>query len=205
MKKYLFIIVLMMLCVKASAQIYDGKLPSTTWRVFMPIQTSYESPDGKHSVTAAPQIMYRQNIADWLAVEGVVNYNINNEVFSPKIWLGITVGEFAFIQRNNYNCKTELYDTGLSGTWKHKLVGIDFTWDNIFANKEWLDKDRLQFVATFATPNNKWNFNAGYSCRYKDGFVANVRYNIQNGIRLQGKLDCGTKNIQCSCIWDFNN
>ena len=76
--------------------------------------------------------------------------------------------------------------------------------DNIYAFEKWCDKDRLQFVATYATPNNKWNFNAGYSCRFKSGFIANVRYNIQNGCRLQGKFDAGAKNIQASFIWDFN-
>lgn len=195
---------MMMISLSSSAQIYDGKLPGTRWRVFLPMQTSYKGETGNHTVNASPQLMFRQDLTKWLALEAVTTYNINTESFMPKLWLGFSLGNVWIIQRNNYNCKDGDFSTGLSGTWKVKNYGIDFTWDNIYAFEKWCDKDRLQFVATYATPNNKWNFNAGYSCRFKSGFIANVRYNIQNGCRLQGKFDAGAKNIQASFIWDFN-
>ncbi len=203
MKKIIIALFALFMSINMSAQIYDGKLPGTRWRVFLPMQTSYEG-HAPHTVTAAPQLMFRQDLTKWLALEAVATYNINSESFMPKLWLGFSLGNVWIIQRNNYNCKTDDFSTGLSGTWKVKNYGIDFTWDNIYAFKKWCNEDRLQFVATYATPNNKWNFNAGYSCRFKKGVIANVRYNIKDGIRLQGKFDGGAKNVQASFIWDFN-
>ena len=207
MKKFIYMLLAaMMVGISANAQINDGQLPGTRWRVLLPINTSYKSNGiGSHNVTAAPQIMFKQKLTDWLAVEAVANYNINNETFSPKVWLGFSFGNFFLLQRNNYDCKTEYYSGGVAATYKFtKNFGADMTWDNVYANKEWCEGDRLQFVASYATDNKKWNFNAGYSCRFKKGFVANVRYNIANGIRLQGKVDCGAKNLTAQFIWDFN-
>lgn len=206
MKKFFAILIAAIIGIAASAQINDGQLPGTRWRVLLPMTTSYKSDgSGKHAVTAAPQLMFKQTLTKWLAVEAVANYNINTETFSPKIWLGFSFGNLFILQRNNYNCKTTDYSACLAATYKFtKNWGADMTWDNIVANKEWCEGDRLQFVGSYATDNKKWNFNAGYSCRFKKGFVANVRYNIANGIRLQGKVDCGAKNITAQFIWDFN-
>lgn len=207
MKKYFLIVIAALLMgISAKAQINDGQLPGTRWRLVLPISTSYEADaSGKHTVTAAPQIMYKLPLTKWLAVEAVANYNINTETFSPKIWLGFSFGNFYFMERNNYNCKTTDFSAGVAATYKfNKNWGADMTWDNIFAHKEWCEGDRLQFVGSYATDNKKWNFNAGYSCRFKKGFVANIRYNIANGIRLQGKVDCGAKNLTAQFIWDFN-
>ncbi len=207
MKKFILMLVAtMFVALGANAQINDGQLPGTRWRVVLPISTSYQSDgSGKHSVTAAPQLMFKQDLTKWLAIEAVANYNINTETFSPKIWLGFHFGNFYFMERNNYNCKTTDFSAGLAATYKFtKNWGADMTWDNIYANKEWCEGDRLQFVGSYATDNKRWNFNAGYSCRFKKGFIANIRYNIANGIRLQGKLDCGAKNVTAQFIWDFN-
>lgn len=207
MKKYILIFIAAFLtAISANAQINDGQLPGTRWRVLLPMNTSYKSNGtGTHSVTAAPQIMFKQNLSKWLALEAVANYNINTETFSPKVWLGFSFGKLFILERNNYDCKTKDFSTGLAATYKFtKNYGVDMTWDNIYALEKWCDKDRLQFVATYATDNKKWNFNAGYSCRFKKGFVANVRYNIEPTIRLQGKVDCGAKALTAQFIWDFN-
>lgn len=206
MKKILFLLIAAVISISASAQINDGQLPGTRWRVLLPISTPYSGENGTpHKVTAAPQLMFKQKLTNWLALEAVANYNINTETFSPKLWLGFSFGNFYLLQRNNYDCKADDYSAGVATTYKfNKNYGIDMTWDNVYAHKEWCDKDRLQFVASYASNNKKWNFNAGYSCRFKPGFVGNIRYNIENGIRLQGKVDCGAKSLTAQFIWDFN-
>ena len=206
MKKYILLaVVALFSALNMSAQINDGQLPGTRWRVLLPMNVSYKSEGGNHSIVASPQLMFKQPITKWLAVEAVANYNIKNEAFSPKIWLGFCFGRLFILERNNYNCKTEKFSTGLAATYKiTNTVGIDMTWDDISMGKEWFDNDRLQFVASYGSPNKKFNINAGYSCRYKSGFIANARYNITSGCRLQGKVDCGAKSVTAMFIWDFN-
>jgi len=204
--KILFLMIALFVSISAQAQINDGQLPGTRFRLLLPMTTQYHAPEGgKHAVTAQPQIMYKLPVTKWLAVEAVASYNINTETFSPKIWLGFSFGNFFLLQRNNYDCKTTDYSAGVAATYKfNSTFGADMTWDNIVSNREWCGADRLQFVASLATSNKKWNFNAGYSCRHKAGFVANIRYNIYSNVRLQGKLDCGASTVTAQFIWDFN-
>ena len=192
-------------CIASFAQINDGQLPGSRFRVLLPITTSYEGTHGtNHNVTAQPLFIYKVPVTKWFAVAGAASYNINNEAFSPKVWLAFSTKRLYILQRNNYDCKTKYYNGGTAMTYKiTDNVGIDYTWDNMYASKRWFDYDRLQFVATWR-PNSKFNFNAGYSCRHQKGFVANMRYNIKDGIRLQGKVDCGAKNVTAQFIWDFN-
>ena len=69
----------------AKAQVYDGITQPTKFRVFMPVTTSLEG----NGSTVAPFVGYRTDVAKWLSVTPVLQYNMNTEAVTLATWLNV--------------------------------------------------------------------------------------------------------------------
>lgn len=204
--KRLFLLLVAILTLAAistvKAQIYDGITQPTTYRLLIPVTQSLDG-DNNNPVVA-PFFGYKYDAAKWFSVTPIVQYNLNNDAFIPQVWLNFNVKQKVYLlSRSIYNAKTELYSHTLSATAKLPLgFMIDATWDNLYNGKKFVDGDRFQVVGGFA--HNRFVFNAGYSMRAKEGFIANVRFKVTDWNWLQVKYDGGMNAITMQAVLQLN-
>lgn len=193
--------ILLLTATSTKAQVYDGITQPTRFRVWIPITVSLH--DSK-STTVSPFIGYKQDVFDWFSVTPVLQYSINSETFTPQVWLNFNVKKkFYVLSRSIYDTRENEYRHTLSATYKLPLgFMVDATWENLYNGHKFCDTDRLQFVGGYAY---KWFVvNAGYSCRYFKGAIANLRLKVTEYNWLQLKYDGGTESIQIGCALQFN-
>jgi len=194
MKKFISIMLILIIAVTASAQVYDGITQPTKFRYWMPFTTSI---DGTGKVFAAPFVGYKVQPADWISFTPVVQYNFSREAVIPQLWVNVNYQQkYYLLFRSIYDLKAEAFSETISGTAKLKQFMIDFTWDNFYRADKFLVNDRLQFLAGYA-----WKyvvFNAGYSVKYQSGFVSNVRIKLTNLSWVQMRYDTGNKTFTLS-------
>lgn len=201
MKKAIFTILFALSAILfANAQVYDGITQPTRFRIWVPTTVSLHG----SSTSVSPFIGYRQNITSWFNITPVVQYEINSETFVPQVWLNFSIcDKLYFLSRSIYNTKANDYRHTLSATYKLPMgFMIDGTWENIYNGRKFLAGDRLQFVGGYAY---RWFVvNAGYSCRYRKGMIANIRFKVTEYNWLQFKYDGGMDCFQLGCALQFN-
>lgn len=201
MKKAIFTILFALSAILfANAQVYDGITQPTRFRIWVPTTVSLHG----SSTSVSPFIGYRQNITSWFNITPVVQYEINSETFVPQVWLNFSIcDKLYFLSRSIYNTKVNDYRHTLSATYKLPMgFMIDGTWENIYNGRKFLAGDRLQFVGGYAY---RWFVvNAGYSCRYRKGMIANLRFKVTEYNWLQFKYDGGMDCFQLGCALQFN-
>lgn len=196
----LLIGVALLFAIGAKAQVYDGITQPTKFRILMPVTTSLHD---SNATTVAPFIAYKQDLGERFSVTPVLQYNINNEVFTPQVWLNFNIAKkYYLLSRSIYDTDAKEYRHTLSATAKLPLgFMIDSTWENLYNGRKFCDTDRLQFLGGYAY---KWFVvNAGYSCRTCKGFIANLRLKITDFNWLQLKYDGGLDCIQASAVLQF--
>lgn len=175
MRRIIFIIMLAVIAVGGThAQIYDGITQPTRFRLFMPVTISLQD----HGMNISPFIGYRADIASWLSLTPVVQYNRVSDAVTAGVWVNVNyLKRFYLLARSMYNMKVGLFTETLSGTVKLPVgFMIDATWDNMYNGRSFCDGDRLQVVGG-------WDYrrivvNAGYSLRAWSGFVTNLRFKV---------------------------
>lgn len=85
MRKLFIIITLIVVSLVARAQVYDGITQPTKFRIFMPITTSLHG----NGSTVSPFVGYRADVAKWLSVTSVLQYNMNTEAVTLAAWLNM--------------------------------------------------------------------------------------------------------------------
>lgn len=195
------IILMLIAAPSAKAQVYDGITQPTRFRIFIPVTSSVH---GNKATTIAPFFGYKKDLGERFSITPVIQYNINSEAFIPQIWLNFNIAKkFYVLSRSAYNTKSEKYTHTMSATYKLPYnFMIDATWDNLYNGSKFCDGDRLQFVGGYSC--KFFVVNAGYSCRAKKGFVANLRLKITEYNWLQLKYDDGAKTFQVSTALQFN-
>lgn len=190
-----------LLGMKARAQVYDGITQPTKFRVWLPVTANLHN---SKDVSVAPFVGYKQDIGEHFSITPVLQYNINKEAFIPQVWLNANIAKkFYVLSRSIYDTKANLYKHTLSATYKLPLgFMVDGTWENMYNGKKFCDGDRLQFVGGWA--HRLFVVNAGYSCRTKPGFIANVRWKVTPTDWLQMKYDGGTKSVQIGMALQFD-
>lgn len=201
MKKAIFTILFSLSAILfANAQVYDGITQPTRFRIWVPTTVSLHG----SSTSVSPFIGYRQNITSWFNITPVVQYEINSETFVPQVWINFSIcDKLYFLSRSIYNTKANDYRHTLSATYKLPMgFMIDGTWENIYNGRKFLAGDRLQFVGGYAY---RWFVvNAGYSCRYRKGMIANLRFKVTEYNWLQFKYDGGMDCFQLGYALQFN-
>lgn len=200
MRKLFIMLVLVAVSLAAKAQVYDGITQPTKFRVFMPVTTSLEG----NGSTGAPFVGYRTDVAKWLSVTPVLQYNMNTEAVTLATWLNVNYQQrFFLLARSTYNMKAKMFTETLSGTIKLPAgFMIDATWDNLYNGRKFMDGDRLQVLG--GLDYGRFVFNAGYSMRALPGFVANIRFKVTKYNWLQLKYDEGAKAFITSVALQFN-
>lgn len=200
MRKLFIMFVLVAVSLAAKAQVYDGITQPTKFRVFMPVTTSLEG----NGSTVAPFVGYRADVAKWLSVTPVLQYNMTSEAVSFGAWLNVNYQQrFYLLVRSTYNTKAKKFTETLSGTIKLPAgFMIDATWDNLYNGRKFLNGDRLQVVG--GLDYGRFVFNVGYSMRALPGFVANIRFKVTQYNWLQLKYDEGAKAFIASVALQFN-
>lgn len=201
MRRIIFIIMLAVIAVGGiHAQIYDGITQPTRFRLFMPVTISLQD----HGMNISPFIGYRADIASWLSLTPVVQYNRVSDAVTAGVWVNVNyLKRFYLLARSMYNMKVGLFTETLSGTVKLPVgFMIDATWDNMYNGRSFCDGDRLQVVGG-------WDYrrivvNAGYSLRAWSGFVTNLRFKVTQYNWLQLKYDQGNESISVSMALQFN-
>jgi len=194
MKKFSIILIFLLASLGLSAQVYDGITQPTVFRYWMPVNVSVNNPD---NVSAAPFVGVKAILADWVSLTPVVQYNINQETTTPQLWLNLNYKQkYYLLMRTVYNLNTGKLSETLSGTAKLGSYMIDFTWYNFFRNDKFLQTDRLQFVAGYAS--GRIVFNAGYAFRMNPGLVTNLRFKMTKLSWLQLRYDTGTDQLSIS-------
>ena len=95
MRKLFIIITLIVVSLVARAQVYDGITQPTKFRIFMPVTTSLHG----NGSTVAPFVGYRADVAKWLSVTQVLQYNMTSEAVSFGAWLNVNYFIFWHVQR----------------------------------------------------------------------------------------------------------
>ncbi|WP_288776970.1 hypothetical protein [uncultured Bacteroides sp.] len=200
MRKLFIMFVLVAVSLAAKAQVYDGITQPTKFRVFMPVTTSLEG----NGSTVAPFVGYRADVAKWLSVTPVIQYNMNTEAVSLGAWLNVNYRQQVYLlARSTYNTKAKMFTETLSGTIKLPVgLMLDATWDNLYNGRKFLSGDRLQVLG--GLDYGRFVFNAGYSMRALPGFVANIRFKVTQYNWLQLKYDEGAKAFITSVALQFN-
>lgn len=200
MKKLFIMLVLVANSLAAKAQVYDGITQPTKFRIFMPVTTSLEG----NGSTVAPFVGYRADVAKWLSVTPVLQYNMTSEAVSFGAWLNVNYQQrFYLLARSTYNMKAKKFIETLSGTIKLPAgFMIDATWDDLYNGRKFLNGDRLQVVG--GLDYGRFVFNVGYSMRALPGFVANIRFKVTQYNWLQLKYDEGAKAFITSVALQFN-
>ena len=200
MRKLFIMLVLVAVSLAAKAQVYDGITQPTKFRVFMPVTTSLEG----NGSTVAPFVGYRTDVAKWLSVTPVLQYNMNTEAVTLATWLNVNYQQrFFLLARSTYNMKAKMFTETLSGTIKLPAgFMIDATWDNLYNGRKFMDGDRLQVLG--GLDYGRFVFNAGYSMRALPGFVASIRFKVTKYNWLQLKYDEGAKAFITSVALQFN-
>lgn len=126
MRKLFIIITLIVVSLVARAQVYDGITQPTKFRIFMPVTTSLHG----NGSTVAPFVGYRADVAKWLSVTQVLQYNMTSEAVSFGAWLNVNYQQrFYLLARSTYNTKEKMFTETLSGTIKLPAgFMIDATW-----------------------------------------------------------------------------
>ena len=152
----------------------------------------------------SPFIGYRADIASWLSLTPVVQYNRVSDAVTAGVWVNVNyLKRFYLLARSMYNMKVGLFTETLSGTVKLPVgFMIDATWDNMYNGRSFCDGDRLQVVGG-------WDYrrivvNVGYSLRAWSGFVTNLRFKVTQYNWLQLKYDQGNESISVSMALQFN-
>lgn len=192
---------LFMAAISANAQVYDGITQPTCFRIWLPVTANLH--DSK-ATTVAPFIGYKQEFGQHFSITPVLQYNINSETFTPQVWLNANIkGKFYVLSRSIYDTRAGEYRHTMSATYKLPYgFMVDGTWENLYDGHKFCDTDRLQFLGGYA--HSFFVVNAGYSCRNKAGFVANLRLKITNYDWLQLKYDGGTETVQVGMALQFN-
>ena len=192
MRKLFIIITLIVVSLVARAQVYDGITQPTKFRIFMPVTTSLH---GNGS---------RADVAKWLSVTQVLQYNMTSEAVSFGAWLNVNYQQrFYLLARSTYNTKEKMFTETLSGTIKLPAgFMIDATWDNLYNGRKFMDGDRLQVLG--GLDYGRFVFNAGYSMRALPGFVTNIRFRVTKYNWLQLKYDEGARAFITSVALQFN-
>ena len=201
MRRIIFIIMLAVIAVGGThAQIYDGITQPTRFRLFMPVTISLQD----HGMNISPFIGYRADIASWLSLTPVVQYNMTSEAVTAGVWVNVSYRKrFYLLARSMYNTKAGLFTETLSGTVKLPVgFMIDATWDNMYNGRSFCDGDRLQFVGGWDYA--RFIINAGYSIRAYPGFIANLRFKATKYNWLQLKYDGGMNSISVATAIQFN-
>lgn len=201
MRKLLLLIVLATLVIAGTqAQVYDGITQPTRFRLFMPVTTSLEG----HGSTVAPFVGYRADVTGWLSLTPVVQYNMTSEAVTAGVWINVNYQKrFYLLARSMYNTKAGLFTETLSSTVKLPAgFMVDATWDNMYNGRTFCDGDRLQVLG--GLDYRYFVFNAGYSMRALQGFVANIRFKVTKYNWLQLKYDEGAKAFITSVALQFN-
>lgn len=197
----LFVLSLFMAAISANAQVYDGITQPTRFRIWLPVTANLHN---SNATTVAPFIGYKQDIGERFSITPVLQYNINSETFTPQVWLNANIkGKFYVLSRSIYDTRANEYRHTLSATYKLPYgFMIDGTWENLYDGSKFCDTDRLQFLGGYA--HSFFVVNAGYSCRNKSGFVANLRLKVTSYDWLQLKYDGGTETVQVGMALQFN-
>lgn len=200
MRKLFIIITLIVVSLVARAQVYDGITQPTKFRIFMPVTTSLHG----NGSTVAPFVGYRADVAKWLSVTQVLQYNMTSEAVSFGAWLNVNYQQrFYLLARSTYNTKEKMFTETLSGTIKLPAgFMIDATWDNLYNGRKFMDGDRLQVLG--GLDYGRFVFNAGYSMRALPGFVTNIRFMVTKYNWLQLKYDEGARAFITSVALQFN-
>lgn len=201
MRRLLLVLVLAVIAIAGTqAQVYDGITQPTRFRLFMPVAISLQD----HGMNATPFIGYRADVADWLSLTPVVQYNMTSEAVTTGVWVNVNYRKrFYLLARSMYNTKSGQFNETLSGTVKLPAgFMIDATWDNMYNGRTFCEGDRLQVLG--GLDYRYFVFNAGYSMRTMPGFVANLRFKITKYNWLQLKYDEGTKAFITSVALQFN-
>lgn len=166
----------------------------------MPVTTSLHG----NGSTVAPFVGYRADVAKWLSVTQVLQYNMTSE--SCFLWrmaeceLSATVLSFGTF---NVQYERKMFTETLSGTIKLPAgFMIDATWDNLYNGRKFMDGDRLQVLG--GLDYGRFVFNAGYSMRALPGFVTNIRFRVTKYNWLQLKYDEGARAFITSVALQFN-
>lgn len=190
----------LMSAVCAKAQVYDGITQPNTYRIWL----TASQPQSGGEATFSSFVGYKYNIAKWVNVTGIANYNFSAKAFSPAVWVNFNICDWVYIlSRNIYDAKANKYKQTLSATVKipHGFM-IDATWDNAFNGDKWCDGDRMQVLGGYGY--KRFVVNAGYSMRAHPGFIANVRFKFTPGLWAQAKYDGGLKTYSLSVAYNFN-
>lgn len=200
MRKLFIIITLIVVSLVARAQVYDGITQPTKFRIFMPVTTSLHG----NGSAVAPFVGYRADVAKWLSVTQVLQYNMTSEAVSFGAWLNVNYQQrFYLLARSTYNTKEKMFTETLSGTIKLPAgFMIDATWDNLYNGRKFMDGDRLQVLG--GLDYGRFVFNAGYSMRALPGFVTNIRFRVTKYNWLQLKYDEGARAFITSVALQFN-
>ena len=200
MRKLFIIITLIVVSLVARAQVYDGITQPTKFRIFMPTTTSLHG----NGSTVSPFVGYRADVAKWLSVTSVLQYNMNTEAVTLAAWLNMNYQQrFFLLARSTYNTKAKMFTETLSGTIKLPAgFMIDATWDNVYNGRKFMDGDRLQVLG--GLDYGRFVFNAGYSMRALPGFVTNIRFRVTKYNWLQLKYDEGARAFITSVALQFN-
>lgn len=201
MRRLLLVLVLAVIAIAGTqAQVYDGITQPTRFRLFMPVAISLQD----HGMNATPFIGYRADVADWLSLTPVVQYNMTSEAVTTGVWVNVNYRKrFYLLARSMYNTKSGQFNETLSGTVKLPAgFLIDATWDNMYNGRTFCEGDRLQVLG--GLDYRYFVFNAGYSIRALPGFVANVRFKVTKYNWLQLKYDEGAKAFITSVALQFN-
>lgn len=166
----------------------------------MPITTSLHG----NGSTVSPFVGYRADVAKWLSVTSVLQYNMNTEAVTLAAWLNMNYQQrFFLLARSTYNTKAKMFTETLSGTIKLPAgFMIDATWDNLYNGRKFMDGDRLQVLG--GLDYGRFVFNAGYSMRALPGFVTNIRFRVTKYNWLQLKYDEGARAFITSVALQFN-
>ncbi|MDP3452065.1 MAG: hypothetical protein Q8R90_03830 [Bacteroidales bacterium] len=194
MKRILTIMLMLILGISASAQVYDGITQPTKFRYWMPFTTSTTTPG---NLAAAPFVGYKVQPADWISLTPVIQYNFSREAVIPQLWVNVNYQQkYYLLFRSIYDLKSETFSETVSGTVKLNKYMVDFTWDNFYRADKFLENDRLQILAGYA-----WKhiiFNTGYSIRDQPGFVSNVRVKLTSLSWVQLRYDNGNNSFTLS-------
>lgn len=105
MRKLFIIITLIVVSLVARAQVYDGITQPTKFRIFMPVTTSLHG----NGSTVAPFVGYRADVAKWLSVTQVLQYNMTSESVSFGAWLNVNYQQ-RFLSFGTFNVQYERKD-----------------------------------------------------------------------------------------------
>lgn len=227
--KKLFILlfsVLLLGSITLQAQVYDGITQPTRWRIWFPAQFSV-APSKTTTPTVAPFVGYKVELAKWVNLTAVYQYNVNKHAHIPAIWMNFNINKKVyFLFRTGYNSQAnQLFET-VSGTWKAPMnFMLDFTWQNMIVNnfnegaakgtQVWETYDNLQVLGGWKLTVNKrdilvvntgWRFRQEYvGGKYNAGLISNLRLIVYQKNWLQFGYDYTNRLLTAAAVIQFDN